>query len=1108
MGLACGILGPLQLRFDGRDIRLPAGRQRLLVAFLASHPGTSLSIERLIDTLWGAAPPTNPTNALQQAVFKLRRTLEANGAVDVLVTTEGGYLLALRPEDVDAARFEAALGDGEQALTAGDPENARHTLAGGLALWRGDALQDVTGEWAVAEAERLEERRLSATGALIDARLALGEQTACVDELTTLVTAHPLRERFRAQLMRALAASGRQADALTVYATGRELLAEELGLDPSPVLQQAHEDVLRQRTTPVSSDPDPGTTTRPGTAPPSPGAAGASRARATALPRPVSSFVGREEELDRLEQLLAAERLLTLTGPGGAGKSRLALELALRLTEGAAERSVHLASLAPLARPTLLVRTVAAALDVHLDPDDEVVDALRAGIHPAPAILVLDNAEHLLADVADLVEQLVTGCPQLTVLVTSREPLGLTGEVVWPVPTLPVPPEGTTDVTAARDAPAVRLFEERAQAVAPAFSLEAEDVGTVVALVRALDGLPLAIELAAARTRILSVPDLATQLQDRFRVLRDRRRGMPPRHRALEDTVEWSWDLLTEDERRAWMAAAVPRGGFDLELLGALLPAVGTDLDPLEAVDALNDRSLLTVDRDAGTTTYRMLETLREFGLRQLADSDVEVAVRHAHAAAVCTWLAATDRGDERDWDVDLAAQLEREPDIRAALRWSVGRDDRSLAQQLAGRLGWLWYATGRTQEGVAWCDRALGPVGPVDTVDTVDTADPGNPGTPVDTANLVDPAATDPAALTWAAMLRVKAPAATRDGLRWAERAVAATGDDPVLSELARIAESAHRWFAGDRDGARRAALHGGAGQQGWLLGTWELLRGQVLAAEGELAAAEGALLRAGTQLRDHGAGWWSVVAAETLLPLLQLRGDGAGAREAGAHYLDVCEALPIPNPVVEVELRSCLAMIAATLGDDEVADDHLTASATVLARSGAGLAHAVHAAAQGYVRLRRSDLAAARDALETAARWHDRAGRFFGLPFVQWLKGHAALAGGDPRSALGVLQEAYDSAVRQGVGDERAGALEGVAVAAAAGGDMARAALLLGAAEAERAHLGAGDAVLTLRDLEPQASLLARVDAASETTVLRARGATLDEAGVSDAVHAPSTG
>ena len=1075
MGLECEILGPLRLRFDGREVRLPGGRQRTLLALLACNPNVTIPAERLIDALWGSALPANPTNPLQQAVFQFRRTLDGCGAVDVLVTTDGGYRFAVDAEHIDATRFESAVRTGEHALRAGDLDTAGAALSRGLALWRGDALQDVTADWAVAEAERLNELRLSATASLVDARLALGHHAECVGELTTLVAAHPLREQFRAQLMRALAGAGRQADALTVYAQGCDLLAEELGLDPSAVLRRAHEDVLHQRTDAVQGPPatesrgqqpaayaaEPGGSVGALDRPPAAGAG--------SLPRPRTSFVGREEELGRLEQLLGTERILTVTGPGGAGKSRLALELGLRVAGADARRSVHLAELAPLAKPALLVRTVAAALRVHLDPDDEVVPSLLAGIAPEPRILLLDNAEHLLPHVAELVDQLVSGCPQVTVLVTSREPLGLTGEVVWPVPTLPVPPEGTTDLATARSAPAVQLFEARARAVTPGFELVAEEVETVVALVRALDGLPLAIELAAARTRILSLSDLAAQLHDRFRLLRDQRRGRAPRHRALEDTVEWSWDLLTEDERRAWMAAAVPRRPFCLDLLGPLLAATGADLDPLDAVEALCDRSLLTVQQREGTTSYRMLETLREFGAQQLADSGVEPAVRAAHAAAISERIAATDRNDPVTWSVDVAAQLSDELDARAALRWWASQEDRTSLQQLAGRLGWLWYATGRTHEGITWLDRALGPV------------------------DALDPAAADPKAITWAAMLRIKSATAASEGLRWARHAVAAA-DDPILRELARIAEVAHLWFAGDREGARIAAERGVGGQDGWLEGTWQLLCGQILAAEGQLAEAEAALERAGTHLEAHGAGWWSVVAAETLLPLQQLRGDADNVRRAGAHSLAVCQELAIPNPVVEVELRSCLAMVAATVGDDATADTHRVAATALVQRSGAGLAHAVHAAAEAYIRVRRSELAEARSALATAGRWHDRAGRFFGRPFVLWLSGHVALCDGDMAGARTSLRDAYELALRQGVGDERACALEGLAALCAAREETDRAALLLGAADALREQLGAPRPVLTLRDLEPQGHLLARVATTEGLAASRGRGAALD--------------
>jgi len=1025
-----GILGPL--RVAGRDglIRVPGGRQGELLALLVIGAGRSVPAERLVDQLWGEDLPANPANALQQHVFGLRRLLDPAARGDVLLTRDGGYQLAVPDDAVDARRFEQLLRSGSAAAASGAPHEAVTILGEALALWRGDALQGLDRPWARTEAQRLEELRLVATEERIAADLVLGRHAGMVPELETLVAAHPLRERLRGQLMVALAGSGRQADALQVYTDTRELLAEELGVDPSRQLQAIHADVLAQRIVGPAGDRTAGPATAPSASDTDEVAAAPIAAQGSAsqdvavsrpgaprpLPVPPGRFLGRDEELERLTRLLEDERLLTLTGPGGAGKTRLAIELARGLRSGSAHREVHLVELTPVTDPDAVASTVAAALGVADHRGLRATDAVLAAFEERQALVVLDNVEQVVGAVAAFAEQVVAACPQVQLLVTSREPLGVAGELVWPVPPLAVPPATTASgqplsASEVERHAAVQLFLDRVRAVAPDLEVSASDLGGVARIVRDLDGLPLAIELAAARARVLSVPEIADRLHDRLGLLAGGRRTGPARHRTLRATLDWSYEPLTDAERRAFEAAAVPVAPFTTELLAPLLEAAGCDLDVLEAVTMLCDRSLLAVHERGTPSRYRMLETLREFAVAKLSERGGEPAVRDAHAEAVEAAVLAADRTTIERWAADIDEQRRWLPEARAALRWRLDRGHRRGVQRLAAGLGWLWLLAAMAPEGLRWLTAGLGPIGSIDVEDV------------------------EPGAVVWAGFLRLN-EAPEDDGLRWAQLAAEAA-TDPVLRAMAgalvwiyRSMEDGHAAVA-----TADAEVAAPSGEAGWAEGLGWLGRAQMLALTGDAARGSRALADAERLLVDNGA-WFGIWANVALAYLQQLRGDRAAVERVVERGLAASEQRDLPE--LAIELGCTWAMVQAAGGELEAAERELTAAAAHAARTGVAMSRALVATTRGYLVWSRGEARTAIDHLESALELHDRLGNHFGEPFVRWLLGCCLLDDGEVVAAAEAHHAAYRSAQERGEGDVVAAALEGLAaVCVALAGD-----------------------------------------------------------------------
>ncbi|MEU1489958.1 BTAD domain-containing putative transcriptional regulator [Streptomyces sp. NPDC005776] len=716
------ILGVTEARDEhGAALSLGGTRLRALLAALALRPDRAVPVTELVDDVWADEPPADATAALQALVGRLRRVL----GKDALTSGPGGYRLAARPDDVDLYVFERLARQGGAELEAGAPVEAARTLRTALALWRGPALADLPdggrGHALRPEAHRLAtlERRIEADlrGAGAGAQQAAGAPpgpddasapgpAALVAELAELTASHPYDERFRAQFIRALRADGRQADALVAYEDARRTLADGLGTDPGPELASLHHELLA---------PAPATPAPTGTFHVKP-------AQGNLRPR-LTSFVGREPELDAIQNDLAQARLVTLTGPGGSGKTRLAEESAAR--EGhatGAPRDVWLAELAPVEDPDAVPGAVLSALGLRettllrdsthdgpfprADPVDMLVD--RLGSRARPVLLILDNCEHVIGAAATLAETLLTRCPQLRVLATSREPLGVPGESVRPVDPLPA-------------GPAHRLFTERARAVRPGFDPEREpahDAEAVAEICRRLDGLPLAIELAAARLRLLSPRQIADRLDDRFRLLTGGSRTVLPRQQTLRAVVDWSWDLLDEEERTALRQVSVFAGGWDLTAAEAVIstPARSgphTSAGTADLIGALVDKSLVVAAPAAdGTMRYRLLETIHEYAVERMAETpDIRAAADRAHTAYFTALVEEAEprlrSGDQLPWIQRLETDLDN---IRAALhRTTAGSTPcEPDATRLVLGMAWFWWLRNYRPEGLTWTERAL----------------------------------------------------------------------------------------------------------------------------------------------------------------------------------------------------------------------------------------------------------------------------------------------------------------------------------------------------------------------------------------------------------------
>jgi predicted ATPase/DNA-binding SARP family transcriptional activator len=676
------ILGGLEVTRGGVVVPLGSRKQRMLLAVLVLHVGEPVSTDVLADALWGDEPPSAASTSLQTYVSQLRKLLGA----DAILTGAGGYQLAVDQGAVDACAFERTVEAGTRELEDGRWRAAAETFARALGAWHGPALADFRYDgFALAPAARLEELRLTAVEQRIAAELELGRHAELVGELQSLICDHPLREHLRRHLMVALYRDGRQADALAAYHEGRTAL-DALGLDPSPELQRLERAILNQ-------DPELATGER-------------RVSKQPRTPAPATPIIGRGAELEAILQLLAETplRLLTLTGPGGTGKTRLALEV-LDAVQDRYPDGVAFVPLAPIEDPDLVVSTIAQTLSVGESPGESGLEALVEHLRGKEMLLVLDNFEQL-QRASPVVSSLLAGSDTLELLVTSRSRLGIAGEQEYPVPPLTLPdPTNTADSIA--DSEAVALLVARARAIKPGFALTEENAPVLAHICVEVDGLPLAIELAAARLKLLPPQDLLDRLGERLRLLTGGGSDRPERQQTLRATIEWSYRLLDPDEQTLFARLAIFSGGCTLESAEAIC---GGDLDVLEGVASLLDKSLLWHREAPEGSRLSMLQTIREFALELLATRPDRGELLRRHAGYFLDLVERSAAELQGPDQVVWLQRLESEHDnMRAALAWLFEDGAVEWAIRLAAASWRFWYSRGHLYEGRKWLELLLG---------------------------------------------------------------------------------------------------------------------------------------------------------------------------------------------------------------------------------------------------------------------------------------------------------------------------------------------------------------------------------------------------------------
>ena len=678
------LFGQFRIERDGETVRLPTRKAALLLAYLALHPGPH-GREKLAARFWPEVPDGSARASLRNALSTLRRKL---GRSLLVADRQTAQLNPAFPLWVDAVAFRA---EATRFLEAPRPDPE----AVDVALYGGELLVDFYDEWVRAERKALRRLYHKTLLALTRQLRAQSEYEGAREFAQRLLADDRANERAHQHLIFCHAALADRGAALRQYEACRTALREELAVEPSPATKKLYEWVR----------PAPGER-RPGAA------------SLTNLPIPLTRFVGRRRALAAIGALLDSARLVTLTGAGGSGKTRLALQVGTDLLDAYAD-GVWWVELAALADPERLPRTVAKALGVPEAPQRPAGEVLAGFLRPRELLLVLDNCEHLLAGCARLVEQLLRQCPGLTVLATSREKLGIGGEHVWPVPPLSVPaPDEAVPAARLQAYEAVDLFVGRAQAAIPDFELRERNAAAVAAVCRRLDGLPLAIELAAARVKVLPVAAIAARLDDAFQLLTGGSRATLPRHRTLRAAMAWSFELLAAAEQMLFRRLSVFAGGWTLAAAEAVCAGDGlAQRDILDLLSRLVDKSLVEVQARDGEKRFRMLETVRQYARERLTESGEAGALRSRHLAYFRRLVEAANPLlgyflPEREGALWLG-RLEPEVDnVRAALDWSLAQAEEpesgnqarvEAGLRLAGALHWFWYARGQFAEGRAW---------------------------------------------------------------------------------------------------------------------------------------------------------------------------------------------------------------------------------------------------------------------------------------------------------------------------------------------------------------------------------------------------------------------
>lgn len=1058
-----GVLGPLAVwSDDGAPVVVPESKVRALLADLLTAPGQVISADRLIDELWGTTPPANPSGALQTLVSRLRRVLAGAGAAEAVLHRSPGYLLAVASEAVDTGRFAALTA---RARTAAGHQERADLLSDALALWRGPAFADFADEpFASAAIARWEEQRLLALEEQAEARLELGDHGLLAGELADLTSGHPLRERLRAAHMRALYGAGRASEALDSYHDLRRRLNEELGLEPSPELTALHQEILRQSPT-LRRPPAPAGAgprgLRPGHSPAQEGpplgreprtAAHAAHRPRTNLPTAVTDLIGRSDSVDAVRARVRASRLVTLTGPGGVGKTRLAVEVAAQL---AAEHQdgvwlVELATQA-LTDPSgdELAELVAATLGVRDDTGsgsppggrpytllNRLTDALRG----RRLLLVLDNCEHVIEAAAGLARALLRHAPGVRILATSQEPLDVAGEQVWPVPPLDLPAPVAPAADLARSS-AVRLFLARARATLPGFELTDDNAAAVAAICRSLDGIPLALELASTRVRVLGVQELAERLDDRFRLLTTGQRGAPARQQTLRAMIDWSWELLTAAEQTVLRRLAIHSDGCSLEAAEAV--CAGDGVKPPEVLDLLArlvDRSLVFVTHEAYGPRYRLLESVAAYCLEQLRAGEYD-RVRRTHAHYYASLAERADsflRGErQQQWLRRLDAET---ANVRAALDGAAADGDGRLMLRLAQAMVWYWFLRGRLSEARRSLTRAL------------DVAGARAPHTDAD-ADAAE-------AVAWRTGTSLLS--GDPDGLARQSRSVLALYED-IRDPSARTRAGWFLGFAVTRFGDQavgeelldRVLAESRALGDRWGIAAGLGTRGMQTYVCGDLGSSRRDGEESLALFREAGDRWGQLQAMAVLGRVAEIEGDYAEAGRLHREGLRIAEELGLWT---DASMRlSELGRMELLTGDHARADELHERGRRLAVEQGDRPAEEFAEIGLALSARRQGRLDDAEAYLSRWLEWNRQFDAANGAALILAELGFVAELRGDVEAALARHKEGLAAA--RATGDPRAVALawEGLAGARALAGRHEHAAALLGAAAAARASVGA---------------------------------------------------
>ncbi|MFV1962400.1 MAG: BTAD domain-containing putative transcriptional regulator, partial [Acidimicrobiia bacterium] len=683
------ILGPLEVVEGGRPIDVGAPKQRSVLARLLISANTVVSTDRILEDLWPEGPPKTGARSLHVHVARLRRALEVRGRDAAIVTRAPGYVLEVDRDAVDAMKFERLWSDARANLKT-NPRHAAAILRRALGLWRGSALADFTYEpFAEAEIRRLEEIHFAAVEDLIEAELALGNHAEVTGRLEKLITDHPLRERLWGHLMVALYQGGRQAEALRAFQAARSAVVEAVGMEPSQELQDLEERILLHDTTLLAPE------TAPGSMPD--------------LPLRLSSFVGRWKDQATVRRLLDEHRLVTVTGVGGVGKTSFAIETAREAAADYAD-GVWLVPFDGLELERLVADEVARILGRRVVGRQDAIQSLREFLVARQTLLILDNCEHLIGGVATTANELLRACPELHILVTSRERLGVDGEVVHTLPPLAVPPAAAIDIEELRVSAAVQLFLDRASSSRSGLALDDDNRAFIAHICRSVAGIPLAIELAAARLRSMSLKELADHMGDQLHVLTDGQRTALPRHQTLRATMDWSYGLLPKRDQALLRRMCVFRGGFTVEdAVAVCSDDIAPESGVLDGISRLVNASLVVAEERNDVTRYRALEPVRQYGAGRLRQAGEDHIVRFHHA----TWYAAkagalAEHAEAGRLDRVLEIGHRDRQNFREALRWSLETDEVEMNLALASGLAPFWSAAGPNAEGYAWLEAAL----------------------------------------------------------------------------------------------------------------------------------------------------------------------------------------------------------------------------------------------------------------------------------------------------------------------------------------------------------------------------------------------------------------